>query len=806
MPDDQDLWLPATEPARSVLAAGETPMTAAVGAAMTRYLDAARAAVLAHDTTVTDTLVADADPAELPPNLDAWPPRVVWDAATDRFLAPVVAQTWRAGWTANLGAEQIDVVSDTGYLAAHLADTATRLTGATWPDELYNAVRAAVVESVVADDTPDQLRTRIAQLLHLDTWAPRVATIARTELHAAYSTGAYHAGLARSEQFGEELSRQWLATTDSRTRLAHLVADGMVAGPGESFDVGGEALAYPHDPRAGAGNSVNCRCVLLWLDAAEARAARAAYSEYLISLTDTEELAVTAAAGVMLEPSTATATTTAAVQEGDSGAGDGEETAPMPTCWSGPLMAMEYRTGDSGMIQRVIGIPDDGYRVTNHPWLCYQRESAQGHEGKITVGRPEVVWIADADVDGQMVPHLWGAGTFDPGDDDAMEVARKIGDGYAGTVSADLDDAQAELRWLDADGKQVDEPDDDEFWDWLEGKDIGKSPIEYYHSWRFAGATLAQDPAFHTGWVQITDTPPGELGGADAVWRLDTEALVASAAPPTVAAVTAATPGSAQWCELVAARSWETPDPRCFRNPNLTGITKVTVSDDGRWVFGHVADWDTVHAVFGCPPPRCPHGGSYPRFHRHPVVTTDGSVVLTGPLTADGHAGTDEGVTLAAAQMYYDNPLFVLADVVAGQDEFGIWVSGVPRPGVSAAGVLFLHRYSFSGDWRDNMMIAACACSTPAFHVAHDPAVVALVAAAGGSRPRLAPARIRLRRYPDGSLAALVACGVVGTGAKHRSTTRRPGAPDGWRLYRDFQAAATVDRRVAAAAARVRGN
>lgn len=808
--------------ARAALDAAEPSMIEAVRAAMRRYLQVAGQAVLQSDTAA---VVADAGEGERP-NLDAWPPRASWDAVVAEHIAPVSAAAWRAGWLEQLGATQAEAVSDTAYLQQHLADTTARLTGATWPDDVYEAVRAAVVNAMAADQTLTELRSQIREVLQLSAWDGRAATIARTEVHAAYAAGTYSAGLARAEVFGEELAKQWLATHDARCRTAHVIANGAVADANESFRVGGEALRFPHDPLASAANTVNCRCVLLWLDTEEADAAREAYRQYVQVITE-EGADVTTAA--------------ATLAQGDEGAaGRGGRTgdlAGQPTWWMGPLLALEHRTGDSSLIQRVVGIPEDGYRATNHPWLSYQKASAGGHEGKITVGRPDVLWVADSELDGGQVPHLWGAGSFDAADGEAMEVARKIGDGYAGTVSADLDDAQGEIRWLDEDGKQVDEPDEDEFWSWLDGEDIGKDPIEYYGKWRFAGATLVQDPAFHTGWVQITEQPPQELGGTSPVWTRELpEAMAASAAPVaasavgphstpvvgdderahrhhsglrvvTAAAVAGVDPilGSAAWCELVAQRARsESPSRDCFQDPQLRGLTKVTLSADGRRVFGHLAAWDSVHQVYGCPPPPCPYSGAYPAFHRHPVVTAEGVVVLTGPLTCNGHASTDEQVTMAAAQLHYDDPRFVLVDAVVGADEFGVWASGALRCGVDAAGVMFVHRYSFSGDWRNESLIAACACSTPAFTVPYDAEVAALVAAAGPQRPRVVRARTGLRRHSDGSLAALVASGVVG-GPRRTRPAGTLGAPDGWTLYRQMQAAAAVDQRLAAAAGRIRG-
>lgn len=56
------------------------------------------------------------------------------------------------------------------------------------------------------------------------------------------------------------LRKQWIATLDTRTRPEHLAAHGQTVGVDEDFTVAGERIAFPGDPRASAGNVINCRC------------------------------------------------------------------------------------------------------------------------------------------------------------------------------------------------------------------------------------------------------------------------------------------------------------------------------------------------------------------------------------------------------------------------------------------------------------------------------------------------------------------------------------------------------------------
>lgn len=85
--------------------------------------------------------------------------------------------------------------------------------------------------------------------------------IARTETHGAANAGA-DAG-ARST--GLTLNKEWVASGDNRTRIAHSSADGQVVAMDSPFLVGGENLMYPGAPGGSAGNVINCRCTVAHL-------------------------------------------------------------------------------------------------------------------------------------------------------------------------------------------------------------------------------------------------------------------------------------------------------------------------------------------------------------------------------------------------------------------------------------------------------------------------------------------------------------------------------------------------------------
>lgn len=115
-----------------------------------------------------------------------------------------------------------------------------------------------------------------------------------------------------------------------------------------------------------------------------------------------------------------------------------------------------------------------------------------------------------------------------------------------------------------------------------------------------------------------------------------------------------------------------------FENPNLTGPTPLTVTEDGR-VYGHVATWGACYMKFGekanKPCVSVPFSNTdYARFKVHGAKMDDGSIMAVGAITfGDGHR-TAGG--LIPSQRLYAEVATIAAKVTCGEDEFGIWVSG----------------------------------------------------------------------------------------------------------------------------------
>jgi 2'-5' RNA ligase len=136
---------------------------------------------------------------------------------------------------------------------------------------------------------------------------------------------------------------------------------------------------------------------------------------------------------------------------------------------------------------------------------------------------------------------------------------------------------------------------------------------------------------------------------------------------------------------MVASAAVKVPvDPprRWFEDPHLSQPTPLTVTDRGR-AFGHVATWGECHIGLdgACiMPPSSP--SNYARYRTGEVRCSDGSRIETGRITVGGlHADRSYGPAEAIA--HYEDCALAVADVAAGEDAHGIWVSGALRPGIT---------------------------------------------------------------------------------------------------------------------------
>jgi hypothetical protein len=350
-----------------------------------------------------------------------------------------------------------------------------------------------------------------------------------------------------------------------------------------------------------------------------------------------------------------------------------------------------------------IGIPTSDKRVLDDMSfrefpldLLAQTATAYGHDGAFLVGR-----IDSASVEQNRVP---ARGIIDPAIPGAADVLRALENDMLTRVSIDYTAAKVvpEILEVDAEGFPVDY-------------------LEHHQGVQMGGATLVSLSAFEDARIRLSSAYSIM---ASATSEAETESGSRYPVRPPV-----------EW----------------FADPCLPVPTRIMATSDGR-VFGHLALWDSCHTGY---PDHCvtpPRGTTYEAFTLGTLRCATGCRIPIGKITlGGGHA--DKRLGIQAAREHYDEKGTAVADVAAGEDEFGIWLAGALRPGVTDEQVRELEASPLSGDWRSERrggrleLIAACAVNVPGFQirpyyeveVAADGSIHALVASLGPEPKSLDP-------------------------------------------------------------------
>ena len=212
----------------------------------------------------------------------------------------------------------------------------------------------------------------------------------------------------------------------------------------------------------------------------------------------------------------------------------------------------------------------------------------------------------------------------------------------------------------------------------------------------------------------------------------------------------------------LVADATERPNGDWFTDPLLTGPSPVVVTEDGR-IFGHLATWGTCHIGISdvcITPPSSPTDYSF--FRTGSVLTTTGEVPVGQITMGTGHANLRLNASRTIA--HYDNTGTVVADVAAGEDEHGIWISGAVRASATPEQIAALRGSALSGDWRTIRghleLVAALAVNVPGFPIpriglAASGGKQSALVAAGIAIPGLSETPIDLNTIVDGVLSAI---------------------------------------------------
>lgn len=375
---------------------------------------------------------------------------------------------------------------------------------------------------------------------------------------------------------------------------------------------------------------------------------------------------------------------------------------PSGVLWSGVIGVEGELTGDGRLIEF------NALRWENLPIpIRYAPVDHGGHDGAQVVGR---ILTIERRPNGSVM-EIYATGDFDASSEVGCEAARHVGEKLTTGVSMDLDSVSFEIRIAKELLEEINEDlaeDPPQMEPVESGEDEeGRVTVMEYDTddeimattdARIRAATIVSIPAFSTANLQLDSEIP--------VWspgELETPALVAGGFPVD-------------------------PPAAWFSDPKLDGPTPLTITKEGR-VFGHLAVWGTCHTAYSgqcVEPPHSPSG--YAHFRTGAVLTAEGSEIAVGPITLDTmHAGRN--LSAKDTMAHYEHTGRGAADVAAGEDDYGIWVAGALRPGMSPDRVRTLRASPLSGDWRRIggalELVAALAVNSPGFPVPRPQGLVA---------------------------------------------------------------------------------
>lgn len=157
------------------------------------------------------------------------------------------------------------------------------------------------------------------------------------------------------------------------------------------------------------------------------------------------------------------------------------------------------------------------------------------------------------------------------------------------------------------------------------------------------------------------------------------------------------------------------------RHENTEALTIDEPDENGiQRVYGYAAEWGVCHVGMAgqCTEPPRTWSDDYPEFHLGKTRTESG-YVPTGVLTYGvGHRDAETILSESPEQAYFDNVNNAWASVRVGEDDNGIWFSGVVLPGVPEEHLVKIEASGqVSGEWLRGAMRACLTVNVPGFPV-----------------------------------------------------------------------------------------
>lgn len=318
---------------------------------------------------------------------------------------------------------------------------------------------------------------------------------------------------------------------------------------------------------------------------------------------------------------------------------------------------------EEGMVRRTIVAAGHGTRELPLS-VATQFVTAEGHDGAVLSGRLDKMSIDGNNTEG------WGWLLDD-------EFGRRTMVGVESKAlrgnSIDMADVKVEVdfNWDDMD-----------------------APIDVvFTKSNVAATTFVMTPAFATAKAEIET----ELTAALAV-----EGDLEVTAPclvdvPQLQALTAAT--TIVWPH------------DAFTAPEPGHRQQIEIDRDGTRITGHLGGWGECHTGWLDRCVRIPRSARNYADYCKSKIPTDKGHVYTGPIfLLGGHEATREAINQAAGDVKN-----AWADVVVTDGEFGPWMCGVVRPGITDEALHAARASRVSGHWLRGELFAICSVSAEGF-------------------------------------------------------------------------------------------
>lgn len=234
--------------------------------ASARFVELAhpRAMTAAGDGTPANPNPGDT-PAWLPPDVDELLNRPLFDAESAAAAQRVHKKALARALPTVKRTPEIALDVESPFAKPLLEKVATKSVnmGLAARDVIVKIIGDAYSNGLSVPDAALELRRGIDHLSQTTALMQ-----ARTDLNGI----ANGASLASVAVLGEDAPafKQWQATYDDRTRETHADADGQIVPLDQPFTVGDDLLMYPGDPSGSDGETINCRCTILYTDSAGA--------------------------------------------------------------------------------------------------------------------------------------------------------------------------------------------------------------------------------------------------------------------------------------------------------------------------------------------------------------------------------------------------------------------------------------------------------------------------------------------------------------------------------------------------------